>query len=386
MGRIEVRYGIYRIILLVIIVMTPLTGFARALYVEDYGYFVDIPEGWEILDGEDLSKVAFTDALHQTIFQILSLEGSSHDSAEVLYGRLASGLKVKGERVAYTYAGMDAVFADVSFPAASQPVKGYFVIINGDIYDYALLMYTPTAVYEKNHDFMLSALDSFAAGPEQLVAPGPVTQFLSPFSGENDAEEVVDFFGNSLRIPTKSGAQEASQALIEREARVLASYEADRAKAWERYYRIVYRDSYSRLGDLSHGMRALFRSADVSQQEIPRLLLLWLQGQQYERTGTFSDLLAPLTSVTEARGDCDSRGIVYSILLSYFGIDSLLLVSSEYSHSVSAVDTSGSGARYDFEGKGYLIAELTDDVEIGLIAADMADPAGWQPIRLGYQL
>ena len=378
-------HRVFRIAALIIAVFAVEHVFSRALFVEDYGYVVDIPEGWEILDREDLSKVAFTDPAHAAVFQILSLEGSKFNSARSLYSQISQGLRAKGEPVEYRYSGMDSVFAEVAFTAGTREVQGFFLIINGETYDFALLSYAPTDTYEKNHDFLLSALDSFASEPEQLIRPGPVTQLLSPFPNENGSEQTIQFLNESFTISTDEADQMASQLLIEREARILASYGADRAKAWERYYRIIYRDSYSRLEETALQIGTVFGMARTKFPDVPRLILQWLQGQEYHRTGTLSDLLAPLTSVSEARGDCDSRGIVYSILLDYFGIDSILLVSSEYGHSVSAVDTIGTGARYDYEGKAYLVAELTDDVDIGLIAADMADPAGWQPIRLAYR-
>ncbi|MCK4543845.1 MAG: hypothetical protein KAU17_16555, partial [Spirochaetales bacterium] len=56
---------------------------------------------------------------------------------------------------------------------------------------------------------------------------------------------------------------------------------------------------------------------------------------------------------------------------------SVLMVSSVYEHSLAGVDVSGDGARFSFGGKEWLVAETTDDVEIGLIDRTMADPANW---------
>jgi hypothetical protein len=115
----------------------------------------------------------------------------------------------------------------------------------------------------------------------------------------------------------------------------------------------------------------------ISREEIPRLLLSWLQSFKYDRTGTLSDLLCPIAGAVSQSGDCDSRALVYAILLDYFGIDAILMVSSEYSHALAAVDTSGEGARFFHDGKQYLIAELTEQVALGMIAADMADSSKW---------
>ena len=79
-------------------------------------------------------------------------------------------------------------------------------------------------------------------------------------------------------------------------------------------------------------------------------------------------------------GDCDSLGMVYVLLLRRLGFDAVLLVSSKYSHAMAGVDVPGKGARIAYEGKNYLVAELTDKVELGLIDQTMADPAGWIPV------
>jgi hypothetical protein len=57
------------------------------------------------------------------------------------------------------------------------------------------------------------------------------------------------------------------------------------------------------------------------------------------------------------------------------------MVSSEYSHSLTGVAVEGKGAHYYYEGSEYLIAETTDNVSIGLIDQDMADPSKWMGIK-----
>jgi hypothetical protein len=76
--------------------------------------------------------------------------------------------------------------------------------------------------------------------------------------------------------------------------------------------------------------------------------------------------------------------MAYIILLRQLGFDAILLVSEKYNHAMAAVDIPGEGARFDFEGKGYLVAELTGKAAIGLIDKEMADPAFWLPVTLGH--
>jgi hypothetical protein len=75
--------------------------------------------------------------------------------------------------------------------------------------------------------------------------------------------------------------------------------------------------------------------------------------------------------------------MAYVILLRRLGFDAILMVSTKYSHAMVGVDIPGPGARYTYEEKAYLVAELTAKVDIGLIDQNMADPAFWVPVAFG---
>jgi hypothetical protein len=191
---------------------------------------------------------------------------------------------------------------------------------------------------------------------------------------------------------------EASEIVIEREAAVLTDYKPETEagkEAWQRFYRLIYRDSYSRLNYfaslLSEELKnvreapgsgeAPGRGAD-RREAVPKRLLSWLQGFEYIRTWGTSDLISPLTAAASGQGDCDTRALLYIILLNHYGIDSALMVSSVYGHAMAAVDTPGNGARINVGGRPFLVAETTENIGIGMIASDMADPANWLIVPL----
>ena len=60
------------------------------------------------------------------------------------------------------------------------------------------------------------------------------------------------------------------------------------------------------------------------------------------------------------------------------------MVSDVYSHAMAAVDLAGSGARFPFGGREWLVAELTAPVTLGQIDSTMADPAGWIGVSLAF--
>jgi hypothetical protein len=59
------------------------------------------------------------------------------------------------------------------------------------------------------------------------------------------------------------------------------------------------------------------------------------------------------------------------------------LVSSEYRHALAGVDVDGPRARFDFEGTKYLLADMTTEVDLGQIPANMADPNEWIGAQVG---
>jgi len=173
---------------------------------------------------------------------------------------------------------------------------------------------------------------------------------------------------------------------VEREARILSPYGTLSRElfeaAWRRYFRVIYRDSFMRLQPLAGQIRTRLEADRVPRVDYPGEILAWLQGFDYERTGGLSDFLAPLSCVVGSAGDCDSLALTYVILLHHLDFDAIAMVSDRYAHALAAVDVPGPGARFEFEGRQWLVAELTDDVELGQIAAEMADPAWWIGVRM----
>ncbi len=177
---------------------------------------------------------------------------------------------------------------------------------------------------------------------------------------------------------------DAARILIEREARILVQYVDSELsnQAWARYYRLIYRDNYNRLRRIARivSREIMTDFESLNDLEKSSILLGWIQTFEYIRTGTLSDFMSPIDTVIEAAGDCDSRALLYIILLEYNGIDGILMVSSEYSHSLAGVAVEGRGAHYYHDGSEYLIAETTDNVSIGLIDQSMADSSKWMGI------
>jgi hypothetical protein len=151
--------------------------------------------------------------------------------------------------------------------------------------------------------------------------------------------------------------------------------------AWARYYRMVYKESAARLDSLVDAFARNLPTADPT--ESARRVLAWVQGFLYERDFAGIDFVPPLTAAFGGRGDCDSRAMVMAIILEKLGIDSVLMVSRDYSHAMLAVDVPGGGQRFPLNGRSYLVAETTAKVGIGTMDASMSDFTRWLGIDIG---
>lgn len=360
--------------------------FSEDVQVEGYEYRLDIPEGWVLLDAEDLARVSFTDPTHSAVLQIIAYPGDRFFKASEMYETVKEQLKAEGEGANFLFNMKDSYIAEFTFNTGEIDVKGYFVFINGTDYDYAVFCFTSVELYDSFLAFIFSAIDSFALNKEGLLYPGPISQFYYPFPGPDQKELKIPFQKGTLPLMIDENETDASWVVIEREAIVLASYQQNKLKAWERFYRMIYRDTYHRLDKLYSALEMEYQKQGQNKKEMIVNILKWIQDFTYTRIQGFSDILPPLAAAITHQGDCDSRALLYLILLHHMGADAVLFVSTQYSHSAVGVNydiLKKPGANMEFEGKRYLYAELTAKVDIGMIAQDVADPAGWIPIRLG---
>jgi hypothetical protein len=344
-----------------------------------YDIFVNMPASWEVREVEERKFYASNQA-EEAYLLLKYTEGSSFDDVEEMFSEYLRGLGGKVyEPVFFPLGAYGAALGVVDFSYGSVPCRGFLLGVESHRTDLAALAFSPLEDFAAYQDTLLSTLDSIALGEKGLMEPGPVSRALSPYPDGEREQYRLKFGGKEIPLSLSPQALTASQELIEREARVLLPYGGTEyvEAAWTRYYRMLYRDLYRRSRPIYSALRQQLSPEDHSDYEIAALLLAWVQDFTYERLDTLSDCLSPITAAVEHRGDCDSRGLLYSILLRYYGIDSVLMVSSVYGHSMVGVDVEGKGARFGHNGKNYLVAETTDRVEIGLIDRGMADPNNW---------
>jgi hypothetical protein len=206
-------------------------------------------------------------------------------------------------------------------------------------------------------------------------------EFIFPRGGRVEAAVA----GTAFKTLLREHDAEAAQALVEREFALMRHYQFDRnwQEAWIRYYRMIFRDSWDRVAEgVSTLVKAWNNGADGRAFAVKTLA--WIQDFRYERDLSGSDFVNLVSALSEGRGDCDSRAMLWAMILMQADIPAAMMVSREYSHAMGLAEISGGGARFEAGGIQWLVAETTKKIDIGLISQDMSNPESWLPILFSY--
>jgi hypothetical protein len=359
---------------------------AEITWIEDYDIYFDPLEDWILLDGGTPESFSMTNSSHQVFFQSLIKESTGDQTSRIqdIEGRLSAR---ETEWATWTWEGLETALGSFLFETPYGLQQAYALnVLKGET-SLTLLTFTQQEYFTGYADDMLSVLDSLAIGSSSRRNPGPLSVYLllDPVSSSFDQEKLsLNVGGEPLELSFTPGALDNQLVTIEREARIIQRYVNTPylALAWSRYYRIIYRQGYQELADLAQVWQRAAQRGLIAPEDLPQTILTWLQSFEYSRRGGLSDLYPVTQCLLEQKGDCDSLALIYSTLLDHLGYRNILMVSAEYAHAMVGVDLPGEGARFPFLGTDYLVAELTDDVGLGMIAADMADPSKWLGIDL----
>jgi hypothetical protein len=219
----------------------------------------------------------------------------------------------------------------------------------------------------------LCALDSIIPSKTEMRYPGPITEFSCPRGNQIEAP----IFGTGLKTLIGENDAEAAQSLVDREYSLLTFYQSapNWEEAWIRFYRAIYRDSWGRVEDAVSRLERTWNTGN--ERAFAEKALAWVQGFNYERDFSGSDFVNMVSALTEGRGDCDSRAMLWAIILSQANIPAGMMVSEKHSHAMGLADVAGPGARLDIGGVKWLVAETTDKIGIGLIAQEMSGTESW---------
>ena len=365
-------------------------SFGEQITDRDFGFSLDIPEGFEIADytEDGMSYVFSHPNIPVTLVMKLTEEKNAKSAAEVLNINLKK-LNASGETDSFKWNGTVCGISNF-FMSLDDNYSGWAVSAPVKIQDYyvILLCYAPES--KKGCDqFIISTINSLSINNEYLNTPGIITSYAFPPEGSESV--LLKIGGKEIKTYLDKSDEEAAKFVIDLEYSVLNLYANHKMwkEAWQRYYRMIYRDNAGRLQQTAKNIydsiypelkKSKPQDADIKYAQA---LLSWVQTFGYERAQSKieSDFTSLPASIKGKGSDCDSRSMLVSVLLNYTGIDTAMLISREYSHAVVVTDIPAPGQTFTMEnGREYLFGETTARVTWGMLAQDQADRTKWIPV------
>jgi hypothetical protein len=358
---------------------------ASPLNFSTWGFSLDLPEEYELVDG-DLQK---TFSFQSSVGAFFDLQiDASGVSLETLAENVQKQLKNKGETEVFNYKNKKALIIELDFVNGRDKINGYglgFELDKKDGTTPVLLALAYNKAETGDMTFLhTSALDSIAPTYGERLYPGAMTSYSFP-RGESKSLPLAGGEGTAL---FRENDAPAAQYVVDREDLVLSRYASSPLwkEAWQRFYRVIYRDSFERIKDAAFILERRWNIPALDNRELADKALSWVQTFVYERDLDGSDFVNLVTAVTEGRGDCDSRALLWAAILRQANIPTAIMVSREYSHAMGLADLAdpenSHSARFPFADKRWLVAETTAKVRIGLIGESVKDPQYWLGVEL----
>ena len=348
--------------------------FASPLFSPTWGFHIDLPDGYEYADGNARDRFSFEGPLN-AMFDLVVYNGTYRTMGD-LVNDVNRRLGNRGDTDAFAYRDKHAVLIELNFgDFIGWGLSIELAKVNGQTPMLLALAYSPKN--GPNLEILhISALDSIAPTEDDELYPGPITEYAFP-RGE---PKLTPLGKTGISAMIREGDAEAAEYVIEREFFVMATFVqfGDIQTSMIRFYRAIFRDSWDRITDAASKLKQYFSANTATpDKDFAQKALTWVQSFNYERDLQGTDFVNLVTSVTEERGDCDSRAMLWAIILSHADIRAAMMVSVNYSHAMGLADVGGIGAHFEAGGIKWLVAETTAKVNIGLIDQEISDIESW---------
>ena len=361
----------------------------------DYGFSLDIPEGYTLEEqSSDGNSLLFS---HPNIPVTFVIKISNEKSAETSQVLQTSLKKLSAEYDTDKIIWSEQNCAISSFKMnLDQDYEGWAVSVPLKIpYSFlTLLCYAPEYLNGGAQQFIISTLNSLSLNyVESNNFSGIFTEYAFPKEGKKQIS--LEIAGQNINTSIDSADLSASEFIVDLEFAVLSLYSNHKLwkEAWQRYYRMIYKDCTPRIKqvskDIFNKLYPVAEKKDSKNADIvfAQYLLSWVQTFEYKREQTKnSSDFTPIPHVLCGEGnDCDSRSMLVSAILNLCGYDTIMLVSREYSHAVAATCIEAPGQKYHLKenDKDYIFGETIEKITWGMIAQNHSDRTKWIPIIFG---
>lgn len=354
-------------------------------------FLMDETNGFQLLEETPDSLVLYNEEYQITIISKLA-DINSYNSSETYLKEMMEKISTVYEECDFVWNNRACAFGtfemtmDTNYSGLSMVVPSY------DNQHYLLFLgYAPASNQSFTQSIIMSCLNSICLDYSEYYTPGPVTTFACPLG--NSKEFTIKIEEDEIKSTINEYDEDAAEFLIEMEYTILRlqKYNSDdeRIAAWQRYYRIIYRDNYGRiekvLGDIINYYYPLAGKPDKQNEIVfAQKILSWVQNFQYDRatSQTDSDFTSLCAAFCGKGNDCDSRSMMVCAFMQYLKIDSVLLISPEFSHALAGIDIMAPGQMFMFNDKNYLLGETTAKITWGTVVKEHADKNKWFPVYL----
>jgi hypothetical protein len=377
--------------LVFLIIVIPLH--AEILHSETWNYTIDLPEGFELEANNGADTYQFKHSFMPVTTIIKTYKPQRYTSStDALQNSLSQlNATITNPIDSAIWQNADNAIASFSMQINENAYTGWAFTCSlpekkGTV---LLLSYADENKANECQQFLLSIVDSFSISNTPLNSTGPITSYAFPET--EDISYTLNIANKDISVKLDKEAATANKFVIEREYAVLTLYANSPLwkEAWQRYYRMIYRDSYQRLQKTAFTLYnqlypiAKAKNPENANRELAQILLTWTQGFDYEREKTASDFANLPSIITGEGSDCDSRSMLLAVLLAQMHCKTMMFVSAEYSHAIFGIAVEGEqgkNAHIEVDNTSYLLGETTAKIDIGMIAADLSDSSKWIPI------
>jgi hypothetical protein len=380
----------------VCLVLSAIPLAAEIVADNDFGWTLDLPEGFRIDDHtKDGMSYLFSHDRMPVSLAVKMYTGDTCKSADEAFSGAVSKLPDgTSEKTLFTWRNTNCVLGSFSMTLGQKKYTGWgeAVTLPAKDVQIVLLCYADAEVEKDCEQFIFSILNSLTIDRGSNFEPGIIVSYAFPPGEKQHLTLTIN--GRNIETQLDKDDVNAADFVVGCEYAVLSLYANNEnwQKAWQRYYRLIFRDSFGRLKRLSFDINsALSGDAKKLNPEHPdegmaQLLLTWTQGFTYEREKDSADFTSLPAVLTGKGSDCDSRSLLLCTLLENMGTKTALFVSHEYSHAVfGAAVQAASGtenARMTAGNTDFLLGETTAHVNMGLMEQNMNDTTKWIPVEL----
>lgn len=342
-----------------------------------YGFSLDAPCGFTLKEyGADGTSFFYQNKYFPVYLLLRVYKKSEYSSTDSALESSLSNLKTEHEMVPFTWAGRASYVApfELDYGVISYSGEALAVSLFDD--EILLLMcYAPKKYYIQFAQFIISTLNSLELSGSKEEC-GAISAFAFPKMGEETT--TLKIASREVAVHFDKADKDANDFAVNMEYAVLIMYagKKEEKEAWQRYYRAVYRDGFSRIKRAAKEIRKAFSSLNI--KEFNAVILKWIQDFPY---GRGSEESADFTNVIDCmRGkesDCDARCVLACSVLRRAGAAVALFVSPFYSHALYGVNIEADGVNIYIDNRRYLLCETTAHVEAGVVAAEQRDGKKW---------